>query len=71
MTSLIAVFFLSYLLVGWFASAKSPLKLLDRPNERSLHENPVPKTGGIALLIALFAGWMLLLPAFTVPMVFV
>src|SRR2546423_15307780 len=24
---------------------------LDRPNERSLHERPVPRTGGIALLI--------------------
>src|SRR5690242_314188 len=24
---------------------------LDRPNERSLHERPVPRTGGIALLV--------------------
>src|SRR5437016_4254579 len=25
---------------------------LDRPNERSLHEHPVPRTGGIAVLAA-------------------
>ena len=24
---------------------------LDRPNERSLHERPVPRTGGIAVLL--------------------
>ena len=24
--------------------------VLDRPNERSLHEHPVPRTGGIAIL---------------------
>lgn len=71
MMSLIVAFLLSYLLVSWFASAKSPLKLFDRPNERSLHESPVPKTGGIALLIALFAGWMTLLQTFDVPMMFV
>src|SRR5437763_14892483 len=28
---------------------------LDRPNERSLHDRPVPRTGGIALLAGVFA----------------
>ena len=28
---------------------------LDRPNERSLHEHPVPRTGGIAVLIGIAA----------------
>ena len=56
MISLIVVFIISALLVAWLASAKSPLKLLDAPNERSLHEAPVPKTGGVGLLVALFAG---------------
>jgi UDP-N-acetylmuramyl pentapeptide phosphotransferase/UDP-N-acetylglucosamine-1-phosphate transferase len=28
---------------------------LDRPNERSLHERPVPRTGGLALLVGAFA----------------
>lgn len=71
MTSLIVVLTTSILLVAWFASAKSPLKLLDAPNERSLHERPVPKTGGIGLLAALFAGWMWELQQFDIPMVFV
>lgn len=32
------------------------LHVLDHPNERSLHERPVPRTGGIALLGGLAAG---------------
>jgi len=32
----------------------------DIPNERSLHDKPVPRIGGIALLVGVFAGWMLL-----------
>src|SRR5258708_3565009 len=28
---------------------------LDRPNERSLHEHPVPRTGGIAVLVGIAA----------------
>lgn len=71
MVSLLIAFLLSYFLVCWLTSVKSPLKLLDRPNERSLHDRPVPKTGGLALLIAMFAGWVFLLPTFDVPMVFV
>ena len=33
---------------------------LDRPNERSLHTNPVPRTGGIAILSGILAGWIVL-----------
>ncbi|MEI7456655.1 MAG: glycosyltransferase family 4 protein [Nitrosomonadales bacterium] len=32
----------------------------DIPNERSLHETPVPRTGGIALMAGMLAGWVLL-----------
>ncbi|MDD2915769.1 MAG: glycosyltransferase family 4 protein [Gallionella sp.] len=32
----------------------------DIPNERSLHEKPVPRTGGIALMAGVLAGWSLL-----------
>jgi len=71
MILLITTALLAYALVSWFASEKSPFKLLDTPNERSLHENPVPKTGGLALLIALYTGWLLLLSTSTVPMAFV
>lgn len=32
----------------------------DIPNERSLHSEPVPRTGGIALMAGTLAGWVLL-----------
>jgi UDP-N-acetylmuramyl pentapeptide phosphotransferase/UDP-N-acetylglucosamine-1-phosphate transferase len=32
----------------------------DIPNERSLHDTPVPRTGGIALMAGILAGWVLL-----------
>lgn len=32
----------------------------DIPNERSLHDVPVPRTGGIALMAGIMAGWVLL-----------
>lgn len=31
---------------------------LDRPNERSLHTRLVPRAGGLAVIPAIFAGWM-------------
>jgi UDP-N-acetylmuramyl pentapeptide phosphotransferase/UDP-N-acetylglucosamine-1-phosphate transferase len=37
----------------------------DIPNERSLHDKPVPRVGGIALLTGVFAGWMMLSPAWS------
>jgi UDP-GlcNAc:undecaprenyl-phosphate/decaprenyl-phosphate GlcNAc-1-phosphate transferase len=39
--------------------------LLDHPNERSLHARPVPRTGGVALMIglALAAAWIGYFPA--------
>lgn len=35
--------------------------LQDIPNERSLHTEPVPRTGGIALMAGILSGWMLLI----------
>lgn len=32
---------------------------LDHPNERSLHAAPVPRTGGLAMLLGLTLGWLL------------
>lgn len=34
----------------------------DIPNERSLHTRPVPRVGGLALLVGILAGWMVLTP---------
>ena len=33
---------------------------IDQPNERSLHQTPVPRTGGVAILCGIFCGWLLL-----------
>jgi len=52
------VFAVSYLLTWWFASARSPFQIHDRPNERSLHEHPVPRTGGLAILAGITFGWV-------------
>ncbi|HKI60327.1 MAG TPA: glycosyltransferase family 4 protein [Mariprofundaceae bacterium] len=71
MIALLAVFVCSLILTLWLASGKSPLKVLDAPNERSLHEGAIPKTGGIALLVALFSGWTWELQQFDIPMAFI
>jgi UDP-GlcNAc:undecaprenyl-phosphate GlcNAc-1-phosphate transferase len=36
-------------------------KIQDIPNERSLHETPVPRIGGVAMMAGLLTGWMLML----------
>jgi UDP-GlcNAc:undecaprenyl-phosphate/decaprenyl-phosphate GlcNAc-1-phosphate transferase len=39
-------------------SSKFAERTLDRPNQRSLHTNPTPRTGGIALFSGISAGWL-------------
>jgi len=36
------------------------LSVLDLPNERSLHQRPTPRTGGLAILAAVAGGWLAL-----------
>jgi UDP-GlcNAc:undecaprenyl-phosphate/decaprenyl-phosphate GlcNAc-1-phosphate transferase len=46
------------LALAFFLTRGRAAKLaLDRPNERSLHVIPVPRTGGIAILAATLAAW--------------
>ncbi|AXQ29898.1 hypothetical protein D0B54_14965 [Solimonas sp. K1W22B-7] len=52
-----SAFVLSWALCAWLASPRSPLKLLDVPNERSLHKTPTARTGGVGILLTLLAGW--------------
>jgi len=40
--------------------------VLDRPNERSLHEHPVPRTGGLAIIAGVAAGCVVGEPGFRV-----
>jgi UDP-N-acetylmuramyl pentapeptide phosphotransferase/UDP-N-acetylglucosamine-1-phosphate transferase len=39
-----------------FYDPASKLHILDHPNERSLHTNPTPRSGGVAILGGIFAG---------------
>ena len=39
--------------------------LQDIPNDRSLHTEPVPRTGGIALMAGILSGWMLMIQHWT------
>ncbi len=47
---------LAFALAAWlthsFANPFSRLHILDQPNERSLHSRPTPRTGGIAIVLA-------------------
>lgn len=53
--SLVA-FAVSALLAWRLFHPRSPLYLVDTPNERSLHTAPIPRTGGLAILSGLAAG---------------
>lgn len=47
----------SLAVTGWLARDDSPIRILDQPNERSLHETPTPRTGGLAICAALLTAW--------------
>jgi len=64
---LLLALIVAMLLAWWLASARSPLAILDHPNERSLHARPVPRSGGIAILMGIAAGWGWLLAAHGMP----
>ena len=49
--------------VAWLASGDSAGIPLDKPNERSLHSIPIPRSGGLGLLIGVACAWALLAPA--------
>jgi UDP-N-acetylmuramyl pentapeptide phosphotransferase/UDP-N-acetylglucosamine-1-phosphate transferase len=56
----LTAFLLSAALTALLVRARLPLlHVLDHPNERSLHESPIPRTGGLALLGGLSAGVLL------------
>lgn len=45
--------------------SKAANKIQDIPNERSLHTAPVPRIGGLALIIGMLAGWAMMLNSLT------
>lgn len=50
-------FIVATLAVGWLARARIARLAIDEPNARSLHTIPVPRTGGIGLLLGIAAGF--------------
>src|SRR6185295_8664293 len=51
-----SVFALSIILTRRMASEASRLRLMDHPNERSLHAAPIPRGGGLAIMMSLALG---------------
>lgn len=47
--------------LAWLLALNRHGKMLDVPNERSLHTRPTPRTGGIALMAGILSGWMLMI----------
>ena len=63
MMSLLAAcmaFIAALLVTHLICDPASRLHILDHPNERSLHTQPVPRTGGVAILTGIAAGVLLL-----------
>lgn len=49
----------SLLLTTVFLLSKAAKAIQDIPNERSLHDTPIPRIGGIGLMAGLLSGWAL------------
>lgn len=50
------------LLLAWMVRSRWARRVMDRPNERSLHAVPVPRTGGLALVGGILVSWLFLAP---------
>lgn len=57
---IIVTFALSARLTHYFSQSKTVLYRVDEPNARSLHQQPTPLNGGVAILTAYFANSFLL-----------
>ncbi len=56
----VVVVFLAYWLTLRLCESSSRLYILDHPNERSLHHRPTPRTGGVAIIAAIYLGVLIL-----------
>ena len=55
----LVVFATASVLAGYLAGPAARITLLDHPNDRSLHQRPIPRTGGLAMLAASLIGGFL------------
>jgi len=56
-TAPLCAFTVTYLSILWLLTRKSP-GILDHPNTRSLHVRPVPRSGGIGLMLGIVTTWI-------------
>ncbi len=56
---MLLAFTIALMLSYYLSCLTSRLRILDRPNDRSLHLRPIPRTGGLAILVGGLAGSML------------
>ena len=57
-----AAFGLACLGTYYLSRPTTRLPMMDYPNERSLHDRPIPRTGGLALISGIILGTLILLP---------
>ena len=48
--------------VAFLARGRAARLALDKPNARSLHKHPVPRTGGLGLLFGIAMAWLIISP---------
>jgi UDP-N-acetylmuramyl pentapeptide phosphotransferase/UDP-N-acetylglucosamine-1-phosphate transferase len=58
----LTAFTASLVTVWWLSRSQLADLVLDRPNERSLHARPVPRTGGIGVHLGILLAWALISP---------
>ncbi|MBF0309718.1 MAG: glycosyltransferase family 4 protein [Magnetococcales bacterium] len=61
LAAIVAGFLIAWFVTGRLCDPRSRFHLLDRPNERSLHVRPTPRSGGLGILAGLLAGcgWLM------------
>jgi len=57
---LIGVAFFTWLFCILLLNPESKLYVVDDPNNRSLHDVPKPRTGGIAIVTSIFLSWLII-----------
>ena len=57
---LVSTVIFSWALCELFSKPSFVLYVLDNPTHRSLHDKPKPRTGGLAILIAILVSWLVL-----------
>lgn len=53
----LVAFAIALIAVRWLARSRLALIAVDRPNERSLHDKPIPRTGGLGVHAGILLAW--------------